>query len=123
MNVSTILSDPELGGTTFFVSRKTYIHDLGEVVPTAVTGYTATGSIQPATSEDLQLFPQEERSEDMIIVLSPFHFRLGETHGTTFTTADQITWNHEKYRVIKVKNWASQGGYYKAWAIKQRDRV
>ena len=122
INISPILTDTELGGTTFTVSRKTYRRELGEVVPSEVEGYTASGNIQPAASEDLQLFPEEERSEDMIIILAPFHFRLGETGKTTFTTADVITWNNRKYRVVKVKDWSAQGGFYKALAVRQKER-
>ena len=122
IHIAPILTDPELGGTTFSVSRKTYRREMGEVIPSEVEGYTAVGTIQPATSEDLQLFPEEERSEDMIILLSSFHFRLGETGNTTFTTADVITWNGQKYRVVKVKDWSAQGGFHKAWAVRQKER-
>ncbi len=120
MNLSSILTDPDLGGTSFFVTRPHYSRELGEVIHTGDTSYTASGSIQPATSEDLQLFPQEERSEEMIIILSRFRFSLGETDDTSFTSADIITWQDRKYRVIKVKDWFPQGGYYKAWAVKQK---
>ena len=119
--LSSILSDPDLGGTTFFVSRKTWRRELGEVVPESASGQYASGSIQPAASEDLNLVPQEERSQEMIIVLSPFHFRLGETEETTFTAPDMISWNGGKYRVVKVKSWANPAGFYKAWAIRQRE--
>ena len=121
MNLAAVLSDPELGGTSFSVSRKAYNRQLGEVIPGSVEVYTASGNIQPATSEDLQLFPQEERSEDMIIILSSFHFRLGETtEGVFFTSADILTWRGQDYRVIKVKDWLAQGGYCKAWAVRQK---
>ena len=122
MDLSSVLMDSELGGTSFFVSRKSYIREMGEVVPSSVEGFDAEGNIQPASSEDLMLFPQEERTEEMIIILSPFHFRLGEDHGTSFTSADMVTWNEKKYRVVKVKNWASQGGFYKAWAVRQKEK-
>ncbi len=122
LDLSSILVDNELGGTAFNVSRKTYTKELGEVVPSAVSGFSLSGNIQPASSEDLRLLPEEERSEDVIIVLSPFHFRLGETDDLnhTFTTADLIAWNGAKYRVVKVKKWAAQGGFYKAWAVRQK---
>ena len=120
IDVSAILTDPDLGGTTFFVSRKTYTRELGEVVPSSVEGFTVAGNIQPATSEDLLLFPEEERSEEMIIILSRFRFSLGETEDTTFTSADIVTWRDRKYRVIRVKDWFPQGNYYKAWAVKQK---
>ena len=118
--LSSILSDPDLGGTTFFVSRKTWRRELGEVVPESASGQYASGSIQPAASEDLNLVPQEERSQEMIIILSTFHFRLGEKSDTSFTTADIVIWKGNKYRVVRVKSWAHPAGYYKAWAIRQR---
>ena len=118
--LSAIVTDPEMGGSAFHVSRKTYTRELGEVILSAVAGFTAAGSVQPASSEDLALLPQEERSEDTIILLSPFHFRLGEVSDLDFTTTDEIVWRGQRYRVIKVKSWGPQGGYYKAWAVRQR---
>ena len=121
LDISSILNDPDLGGTVFTVSRKTYRRELGEVVLSETEGFTASGAVQPASSEDLALFPQEERSEDMIVILSPFHFSLGATEpsGLTFTTADTVRWQGKTYRVIRVKDWIPQGGYRKAWAVRQ----
>ncbi len=119
--LSAILTDPDLGGTTFYVFRPSYTRETGEVLPSCTAGFIVSGNIQPAASEDLLLFPEEERSEDMIVIFSTFHFSLGESEGATFTSADIINWHGTKYRVIRVKNWSNQGGYYKAWAVRQRD--
>ena len=123
LDVSSILSDPELGGAVFTVTRKTYRRELGEVVLSESEGFTASGAVQPASSEDLALFPQEERSEDMIVILSPFHFSLGaaDPSGLTFTSADTVRWQGRVYRVVRVKDWLSQGGYRKAWAVRQKE--
>ena len=120
IDVSSILTDPELGGTTFIVTRPYYARELGEVIPDGKEEFSVAGNIQPATSEDLLLFPEEERSEEMIIILSRFRFSLGETDDISFSSADIVTWREWDYRVIKVKNWHPQGNYYKAWAAKQK---
>ena len=121
MNLSPILSDPELGGTTFYVFRPSYTKVMGEVVPSVTTGTIVSGNIQQATSEDLQLFPQEERSEEMIVILASYPFSLGEAGDSSFTSADIVNWQGRKYRVVRVKNWFPQGGYYKAWAVRLQD--
>ena len=92
------------------------------MVPSESRLFRASGSVQPATAEDMVLFPEEQRLSDMIVVLSPFHFRLGEKDpsGLAFTSSDEIRWKNEKYRVVRVKDWSTQGGYYKAWAIRQK---
>ena len=116
------LSDPDLGGCHFSIYRKIYRTEMGEVVPSESRLFRASGSIQPATAEDMVLFPEEQRLSDMIVLLSPFHFRLGEKDpsGLSFTSSDEIRWRNDKYRVVRVKDWSHQGGYYKAWAIKQK---
>ena len=118
MNLASVLSDPDLGGTTFYVFRPSYTQVNGEVVPSITTGTIVSGNIQPATSEDLQLFPEEERSEDMIVIFAAFHFSLGEAAEGSFTSADIVNWQGRKYRVIRVKDWSTQGGYWKAWAVR-----
>ena len=122
MDLISILTDTELGGTTFFVDRKTYQREQGEVVLSAIEHFSAAGNIQPATSEDLALFPEEERSEEMIIILSPFRFQLGEEGEIIFNSADIVTWRNESYRVIRVKDWEHQGGFHKAWAIRENKK-
>ncbi len=121
MNLAAILSDPELGGTTFYVFRPSYTKVMGEVVPSITTDTIVKGNIQPASSEDLQLFPQEERSEEMIVILASYPFSLGEAGEGSFTSADIVNWQGRKYRVVRVKDWFPHGGYYKAWAVRQKE--
>ena len=84
MNLSPILSDPELGGTTFYVFRPSFNRTMGEVIPSVTVGTIVSGNIQPAASEDLQLFPEEERSEEMIVILAAYAFSLGEAGEGSF---------------------------------------
>ncbi len=120
-DLSAILTDPELGGTRFTVFRQSFNKVMGEVIPSVTTGTLVSGNIQPAASEDLQLFPEEERSEEMIVILAAYPFSLGEAGEGSFTSADIVHWQGRKYRVIRVKEWFPQGGYYKAWAVRQRE--
>ncbi len=82
-----------------------------------------SGNIQPAASEDIKLFPEEERSEEVIQILSPFEFSLGELdeEEMTFTTSDRILYQGRNYKVIKTKDWFGPGGFRKAWAVRQKD--
>ena len=123
ISLSPQLSDPELGGCWFTVCRKTYRTEMGEVVPSESQSFRGKGSIQPATAEDMVLFPEEGRLSDMIIILSPFHFRMGEKDpsGLAFTSSDLVLWKKRKYRVVRVKDWSTQGGYYKAWALRLKE--
>ena len=64
-----------------------------------------TGIIQPTGAEQLQFFPEGERREGMITVYSKplLHLTEGED------VSDDVTWNGEQYKVIRVDRWQDYG--------------
>ena len=122
LDLSSILTDEDLGGTSFTVIRRSYVLSEGTPVPQPEQSITVSGNIQPASPEDLQLFPEEERSSEWILVLSPICLQTGEaSSSSSYFSADIILHRGKKYRVARVRDWLPQGGFHKAWAIRQRE--
>ena len=120
MDLSSVLTDPDLGFTAFTVQRTTYTRQDGSSVPSVQT-LSASGCVYPGTAEMLQLLPEEERQEDYIVVYTDFALNLGENDGgATYTAPDRILWNGETWRVVRVKNW-SMFGYYQGLAVKMHE--
>ena len=80
MDLTSALTDPELGFTSFSVQRTTYRRQNGTSVPTLQT-LSASGCIHPGTPEMVQLLPEEERHEEFIAVYTDFPLHLGENSG------------------------------------------
>ena len=120
MNVTPAFLDSETGMTTFNVERLTYTH--GSDNPTKVTTSGVLGSIHPGSLEELQLLPEEERSEEFIKIHSEFAFSLGKDNGTTYTAPDRVIWNSNTWRVVRTKDWASMG-FHIAYAVLMREVV
>ncbi len=124
MDLSDILADPELSGASFTVIRETWRKSYGEaVLENSQTFKNLAGNIQPASSEDVLLFPQEERSKEIIQILSSFAFSSGtpDMGSGTFIPSDNVIYRGRKYKVIRVKDWELAGGFHKAWAVSQQD--
>ena len=120
MDITKVLTDPELGFTSFSVQRTTYRRQNGESVPSAQT-LSASGCIHPGTPEMIQLLPEEERHEEFIAVYTDFALSMGENGGgVTYSTPDRILWNGDTWRVVKVRSW-EMFGYYQALAVKMRE--
>ncbi len=120
VDLNNVLYDPELGGTVFSVMRQAWEKVCGEVKNAVVELHrNMPGNIQPAASVDRELFPQEARWEDLIQVLAAFPFTTGapDEGDGIIRGPDMILHGGRRYRVIRVKDWESAGGYYKAWAV------
>ncbi len=125
MELISTITDPELGGCSFSVIRETWRQTYGKTVLVSEECFdNISGNIQPATSEDIKLFPQEERSEEIIQILAPFAFSSGvrDPEEASFTVSDKIEYRGATYKLIKTKNWSHPGGFHKAWAIRQREK-
>ena len=120
MDLSSVLTDPELGFTGFTVLRTNYVRENGASVPSNET-LPASGCVHPGTPETLQLLPEEERHEDYIVVFTSFPLSLGENGGgAEYSAPDRILWNGETWRVVRVRNWAVFG-YVQALAVRMHE--
>ena len=116
IDLSTALTDPEMGYGPFTVKRTTYRRRNGDSVPTEQT-VSAMGCIHPGTPEMVRLLPEEERKETFIVIYTDFALSTGENGGgTTYTVPDRIEWNGGVWRVVKVRDWAAFG-YYMGMAV------
>ncbi len=120
MDLSSVLTDPELGFTGFTVLRTNYVRQNGESVPSNET-LPASGCIHPGTPETLELLPEEERNEDYIVVYTSFPLSLGENDGgAEYSAPDRILWNGETWRVVRIRDW-SGFGYQQVLAVKMHE--
>ena len=120
MDISAVLTDPELGFAAFSVLRTTYRLQDGGSVPSEET-LPASGCIHPGTPEMVQLLPEEERHEEFIVIYTGFALSLGENGGgETYSTPDRILWNGAAWRMVQVKDW-SMFGYHQGLAVKMHE--
>ena len=120
MDLSSVLTDPDLGFTAFTVQRTTYTRQDGSSVPSVQT-LSASGCVHPGTPEMLQLLPEEERHEEFIAVYTDFALSMGENDGgAVYTAPDRILWNGTSWRVVRIRNW-SMYGYVQGLAVKMHE--
>ena len=120
MDLSPVLTDPEMGFTGFTVLRTSYRRQGGESVPSNQL-LPASGCIHPGSPEMLQLLPEEERHEEFIEVYTAFPLSLGENGGgAEYSVPDRILWNGETWRVVQVKNWGTFG-FVQALAVRMHE--
>ena len=116
MDLSSALTDPELGFTAFTVQRTTYTRQNGTSVSSVQT-LDASGCIHPGTPEMIRSLPEEEQHEEYIAVYTGFALSAGENDGgETWTAPDRILWNGKTWRVVQVRDW-SVFGYVQALAV------
>jgi len=120
MDLSSVLTDPDLGFTGFTVLRTHYVRQNGASVPSNET-LLASGCVHPGTPETLQLLPEEERHEDYIVVYTSFPLSLGgNAGGAEYSAPDRILWNGETWRVVRIRDW-SGFGYQQVMAVKMHE--
>lgn len=113
-DVTQLLEDDDLGAQQFTITRRTGQWDEGDFVVKSTETITATGIIQPPSSEELSFFPEGERRKGLIAIWTktPMHLTEGEE------ITDDVTWRSEQYKVIRIDRW-SDYGYCVAYAQKR----
>ena len=111
-DVTELLDDPDLGGgEAFTVVRDTRTRSLEASAQGAISRVRidATGNIQPAQTEDLQLLPDEDRSEETIVIRSVLSFQLGSDGHASYTLPDIVLYDNRAWKVIRIDHWQSWG--------------
>ena len=121
MDISSALSDPELGCTAFTVERITCTRSR-EGITSRSRMEQAAGCIHPGTPEMVELLPEEEQQESFIVIYTDYALSAGEPRedGASFDMPDRIHWSGQTWRVVKIRNWQSFG-YVQAWAVRIRE--
>ena len=115
-DISSALSDPELGFLSFTVRRLTYRLSQG-VASVTHTDLPVEGCIHPGTPEMVQLLPEEERHKEFIAVYTGFPLSMGQNPGgVSWTAADRILYAGKSWKLVRLRDW-SQFGYYQAMAV------
>lgn len=119
LDVTDDLSDPDLC-SAFTVLRTARGQDpvTADAIATALPLITAWGSIQPATSRDLNRFPDAEYFKGAYMVRTTFVLTAGDA---TYA-ADLVQADGRQFTVASVQNWAYGAGYVEA-LVQMRDLV
>ena len=64
----------------------------------------------------VQLLPEEDRHETVIVIYTDFALSLGTNEGVTYTGPDRIHYGGQVWRVVRVRDW-SAFGYYQGYAV------
>ena len=117
MNITDTIFDPELGCTAFTVERITYTRSRTGTTQSSTTTQ-AMGCIHPGTPEMLQLLPEEEKTEQFIVIYTDYALstRTPEGSGASFVGPDRIHWAGKNWRVVRVRDW-QMFGYVQAYAV------
>ena len=119
--LDSVITDEELGAVPFVVIRRTWRQSQGEKELIDETQYETVGTVHPASPEELQLLPEEYRSEQILIFHSPVPISLGgPLTETTFTAPDRILYRFRQYLAVSVRDWTAFG-FCRALAVLQRE--
>ena len=121
MNHISAIFDPELGCTAFTVERITYTRSRNGTTSRSTTAQ-ALGCIHPGTPEMLRLVPEEEKTDEFIVIYTDYVLSTGtpEGSGASFVGADRVHWSGKIWRVVRVRDWQSFG-YVQAYAVLMRE--
>ena len=122
IDVSAVLTDPELGATGFTIIRTQYRRNKGELVPETRRIVTA-GVIHPGTPEMMQLLPAEEKTDELIAIYTSSMLTTGENDGEArFAAPDRIEYKGKQWRIVRVRDW-SAFNYYQALAVLMKEET
>lgn len=112
IDVSDIVADVDLGGTTFTILRSAGAFVSGGYQDSR-NSIPGSGIVQPQASVDLDQVPEGDRIKGFISIWS--HQQVFETGPNGLS--DIIQWAGQNWRVSQSTDW-SQGGYYKSIAVR-----
>ena len=115
IDITSLITDPTLGGNTpFTILRTTFTLSHGSVTPTT-TSIPATGLIQPAPPSTLTPAEGEDQPSEMIRLWTTTPLTLG--NDATHTLADRVEYNEKAWRIVKLHDWQAYG-YFEAVLVK-----
>lgn len=116
MNVATLFSDPDMGGTEFTILRKTWTQEEGVPQLVDLEEIAAWGTFHPADPSRLDLLPEESRHDPIFLIHSTEPLSLGHQLGDTWVAPDEIRCGDAVFRVFQVRPWQAFG-FWKGWAV------
>lgn len=115
------ITSEELGGAPFVILRSFFRQEGGEKALVHEDTYETFGTVHPAPPKELELLPEEYRSQQVLLIHSPVQLSLGlRLSATEFSTPDRILFHHQMYLVISVRDW-SAFGFFRALAVLQKE--
>lgn len=108
VDVSDLMADPELGGTTFTRRRPTTTTLAGSEGESRSTYVSTTlaGIVQPAATADAKLLPEGVRLTDVQAFFTASDISAGDGHSGL---PDVLEHQGKKYRVLHVQAFGAHG--------------
>lgn len=104
LDVSGLLADADFSDD-FSVIRNVQVVDATGIATAQPQTYSTYGVVGPASGAQLQLLPDEQRTEAAIRVITPFPL----TPPTETTEADLVAWQGRFYRVTLLNPYTNWG--------------
>ena len=106
-DVTALLVDPDLGAQTVTVIRRTGSWQGGRFVVGENDTQTLNviGILQPASTEQLEFFPEGERREGQVVFYTQTTLYL--TEGDMIS--DRLMWRNEEYKILNINRWQDYG--------------
>lgn len=118
MNLSFVTNSPALGQSFTVLRSQGGAFVLGKWTEPAPQTLNYFGVISIADARTVEALPEADRVHEMIVINCEQPLYLTRATGSTApATSDQVVYQGEKYRVMKVHNYA-QRGYW--WALASR---
>lgn len=114
INVSELMNDPDFC-SNYKVLRRQGKWQKGRFVLASAIELSYYGPVQPATEKELEQFPEGDRERGVMKFMCspPKRLYITETPNDIgerdIIVSDQIVYDGELYKIIKVKNWKQQG--------------
>lgn len=88
-----------------------YIGGVYRKDPTPET-FHCTGSMQPATPEEIQRLPELQRTEEVFAFFTTFKLQVGDAESRE-ESPDIVIWKGQRFEVSGEEAWKHLGNFYK----------
>ena len=111
-DITDLLYDYEVGGNQpFVIKRTTVTNRKGRYSTSNTVSIPASGSVQPAGDNVLAQLPEGDRDDAVYIVRTRTAIQMGSTTDTGSVLSDEIIYNGDRYKILRVKEWQAWGMY------------
>lgn len=118
IDVSELIKDSDFA-ESYMVHRKKGVWEKGRFYMEEEQCFEYIGVVQPATEKELEQLDMGDRQKFVMKFICAFPDELFITQQKEQENffSDIIEYQNNRYKIIKVKNWRTSGGYCRAYAV------
>ena len=105
-----------MGAEAFTIVRKTWSMEDGVPQLVDLEEIVSWGIVHPADPTRMDLLPEENRHDPILLIHAAEPLSLGETRGDLWVGPDEIHLGNRVFRVFQVRPWQAYG-FWKGWAV------